>query len=234
MKVNLICFPFAGGSAYSYTSYLKFAPGNIKLSTVEPPGRGRRIDQPLLPDIHAIADDLYEVVKPMLNEPYAFYGHSMGTIVAYLITKRIVREGLPQPLHLFVSGRMGPSAKDNDPHIHHLPSNEFREKLKEFGGSPDEFLNDDNLMSFFEPILRADFRSNEMYEYEDDAQPFDIPVTVMVGKEEKINEEEAMTWQKETTRPIDIHWFDGAHFFILDHAQEVMAVISQKLKAVSV
>lgn len=234
MKINLICFPFAGGSSYSYASYQKFRPNNVRLTTVEPPGRGRRIDQPLLPDLRSIADNLYEVVRPMLNEPYAFYGHSMGTVVAYLITKRIVREGLPQPLHLFVSGRMGPSRKDNDPHIHHLPSAEFRKKLKEIGGSPDEFLDDDNLMSFFEPILRADFRCNELFEYEGDNTPFDIPITVMVGKEEKINQEEAMAWQQETTRPIEIHWFDGAHFFILDHGQEVMRIIGQKLSAVSV
>lgn len=230
MKINLICFPFAGGSAYSYASFQQFVPNNIKLITVEPPGRGKRIDQPLLPDIQSIANDVYDQVKPLLKEPYAFYGHSMGTIVAYLITKRIIKEGLPQPLHLFVSGRMGPSAKDNEPHIHHLPQNEFREKLKEIGGSPDEFLDDDNLMSFFEPILRADFRSNELYEYEGITAPFDIPVTVMIGKEEKINEYEAMAWQQETTKPIEVYWFSGGHFFILDHVQEIMRIIGNKLK----
>lgn len=234
MKINLICFPFAGGSAYSYASFQKFTPNNIKLITVEPPGRGKRIDQPLLPDIKAIANDVFQLVKPMLKEPYAFYGHSMGTIVAYLITKRIVSEGLPQPLHLFVSGRMGPSAKDNEPHIHHLPRDEFRKELKEIGGIPDEFLKDDNLMNFFDPILRSDFRSNELYEYEMITAPFDVPITVMVGKEEKINEEEAMTWQQETTRPIDVHWFSGGHFFILNHTAEIMRLIGQKLDAVSV
>jgi surfactin synthase thioesterase subunit len=158
----------------------------------------------------------------------------MGTIVAYLITKRIISEGLPQPMHLFVSGRMGPSAKDNEPHIHHLPKNEFREKLKEIGGSPDEFIDDDNLMSFFEPILRADFRSNELYGYEEIIAPFDVPITVMIGKEEKITEAEAMAWQKETTKPIDLHWFSGEHFFIMDHVAEIMRIVAQKLKSVSV
>jgi surfactin synthase thioesterase subunit len=231
MKVNLICFPFAGGSAYSYGSYQKFAPNHIKLTTLEPPGRGRRMAEPLLPDIYAIADDLFKIVKPMLQEPYAFYGHSMGTIVAYLITRRIVREGLPQPLHIFVSGRMGPAAKDDEPHIHHLPQEEFRKKLKEIGGSPDELLDDNRLLDFFEPILRSDFRSNELYEYEEPAQPLDIPITLMVGKQEKITAGEALTWQKETTKPLDVHWFEGAHFFILEHGQEIMRIIAGKVKS---
>ena len=234
MKINLICFPFAGGSAYSYAAFQKFTPNNIRLITVEPPGRGKRIDQPLLSNINAIANDVFLQVKPMLKEPYAFYGHSMGTIVAYLITKRIASEGLPQPMHLFVSGRMGPSAKDNEPPIYHLPPDEFRKELKAIGGIPDEFLADDNLMNFFEPILRADFRSNELYEYETITTPFDVPVTVMIGKEEKITEEEAMTWQLETTKPINLHWFSGGHFFILDHAAEIMRIVGQTLTSVSV
>lgn len=234
MKVNLICFPFAGGSAYSYSAYQQFAKQNTKIITLEPPGRGKRIDQAFLPNMQAIADDLYLQVKPLLNEPYAFYGHSMGTLIAYLITKRIVREGLPQPLHIFVSGRMGPSAKETEPHIHNLPQAQFRKKLKEIGGSPDELLADNNLLKFFEPILRSDFKANELYKYEEITAPFDIPITVMAGKEEKISEEEAMAWQKETTRPIDVHWFEGEHFFILDHAAGIMRIINQKLKSVSV
>ena len=49
-----------------------------------------------------------------------------------------------------------------------------------------------------------------------------------------INEEEAMAWQQETTRPIDVRWFSGGHFFILDHTAEIMRLIGQKLGAVSV
>ena len=233
MKIHLICFPFAGGSVYSYARYQGFPQRNIKLTTFELPGRGRRIDQPFLPEIHAMADDLYKQVMPIINEPYAFYGHSMGALIAYLITKRIIREGLPQPLYLFVSGRFGPSAEDPEPPTHDLPPDEFRKKLREIGGSPDELLDDDTLMNFFDPILRSDFRAIEQYVYEE-TTPFDIPIITMAGKDEKITEEQAMAWQKETTRPIELHWFEGKHFFILDHAGEIMRIIGQKLRSVSV
>lgn len=228
MKYNLFCFPFAGGSIYSYSKYNPVAPRNVKLIPLELPGRGKRIAEPLLTDIHSMADNLYKHIKPMLQEPYAFYGHSMGTVLSYLITKRLVSEGLQGPSHLFVSGRSGPSAEDPDPFHHDLPKEAFRAKLKEIGGSPDEFLEDDTLMDFFEPILRADFRAIEEYQYET-TEPFNIPITVMVGKDENITEEQVMAWQKETTHPIDIRWFNGKHFFILEHPAGIMRIIGEKL-----
>ncbi|HYF29990.1 MAG TPA: thioesterase domain-containing protein [Chitinophagaceae bacterium] len=233
MKINLFCFPFAGGSVYSYAKYNGVAPRNIKLIPLELPGRGKRIIEPLLTDIHSMADDLYRIIKPMLNEPYAFYGHSMGTVLSYLITRRLISEGQSGPLYLFMSGRFGPSAKDPDPFNHNLPKNEFRAKLKEIGGSPDEFLADDTLMDFFDPILRADFRAIEEYQYQP-TEPFDIPMVIMVGKEEKVTPETAMAWQVETTKPIDIRWFNGKHFFILDYPSEIMRIIGQKLQTVTI
>lgn len=233
MKFNLFCFPFAGGSVYSYTKYTSVAPRNVHLIPLELPGRGKRIIEPLLTDIHTMADDLYNVIKPRLNEPYAFYGHSMGTVLAYLITKRLISEGMNTPAYLFMSGRFGPSAKDPDPCNHNLPQKEFRAKLKEIGGSPDEFLADDTLMDFFDPILRADFRAIEEYKYEP-SEPLDIPIVVMVGKEEKMTPEQAMAWQQETTKPIDLRWFSGKHFFILDYPAEIMRIIGQKLQTVIV
>jgi surfactin synthase thioesterase subunit len=233
MKINLFLFPFAGGSIYSYTKYKEVAPSNLKLIPLELPGRGRRITQPLLTNADAMVDDLLKQIKPMLNEPYAFYGHSMGTLLAYLVTKRIIREGLNQPLHLFMTGRFGPSAEDPDPPNHSLPKDEFRNKLKEMGGSPDEVLADETLMDFFEPFLRADFQAIEEYEYEP-SEPFDIPILAIVGKDERITHDQVMTWQRETTRPLDVRWFNGPHFFIFNYSSEIMRLISQKLQAVNV
>lgn len=233
MKINLFLFPFAGGSIYSYAKYRDYAPAHIKLIPLELPGRGRRITQPLLTSATAMVDDLFGQVKPLLHEPYAFYGHSMGTLLSYLVTRRILREGLTPPLHLFMTGRFGPSAEDPDPPNHSLPKDEFRKKLKEMGGSPDEVLADESLMDFFEPCLRADFQAIEEYVYEP-AEPFDIPILAIIGKDERITQEQAMTWQLETTRPIDIRWFNGPHFFIFNYAPEIMRLITQKLQAARV
>ena len=229
MKVNLFCFPFAGGSKYSYNNYVKLANKNIKVIPMDYPGRGLRFKEPLLTVLKPIIDDCFETIKDKLQEPYAFYGHSMGTMVSYLLIKRIIKEGLPQPLHLFVSGRGGPSVIYAEQARHLLPRDKFRSQLREMGGSPDEVLNDEDLMSFFEPILRADFEALENYIHDGTNDPFDIPITVMFGTQERVTFEQATTWQKETKHKIDLRQFEGKHFFIFDHSQKIMEIVAQKL-----
>ena len=96
---------------------------------MELPGRGQRISEPLLSDIHKIVDDAFLQIKAHINIPYAIYGHSLGTLLGFLLVKRILNENLQQPLHLFFSGRGGPSVQDKDKHIHALPKKEFIKKL---------------------------------------------------------------------------------------------------------
>jgi surfactin synthase thioesterase subunit len=233
MKINLFCFPFAGGSKYSYAPYIKYAPPNVKVIAINYPGRGGRFQEKLSVDLDAIVDDAYRQIKGNLHNTYAFYGHSMGTVVAYLLTKRIVKDGLRVPIHLFVTGRAAPSIIDRDAPMHRLPKDEFLVKLKELGGSPDEVLNDGELMNFFEPILRADFEALENYHYAD-TEPFDIPITVMTGLEEEITLDDARSWAKETTLSVDVRQFPGKHFFIFDHPKEIMKIIGQKLLVTNV
>src|ERR1700737_62408 len=109
MKVNLLCLPFAGGTRQSLAFLKDNLPGNIVFHSFEYPGHGRRIKEKNLDDIHKVLDDVYLQIRHFLNEPYAIYGHSFGALVAYLLAKRMQASGMPEPLHLFVSGVDAPS-----------------------------------------------------------------------------------------------------------------------------
>ena len=150
--INLYCLPFSGGSKYSYKSFSKYAPPFLNIVAIELPGRGTRSGEALLTSIERTADDVFNQIKDSLDKPYAIYGHSMGGILAYLVARRIIEANLNQPLHLFVTGCVGPSLKYRDLVDHTLPKDEFIQKIKELGGSPDSVLSNDALMEFFEPI----------------------------------------------------------------------------------
>ncbi len=229
-EINLFCLPFAGGNKYSYRLYNEQAPPFLKLIPLELPGRGARIREPLLTQVDAMVDDMFAQMKPHLHKPYAIYGHSMGAMLTYLITRRIVEEKLyNKPLHLFLTGCSGPSARDINQKRHLLPKNEFIAKLKEYGGSPDEILYDEGLMNFFEPILRADFKGIENYVYQEVA-PMDIPMTVIIGTDEPVTTESAEAWKLETSETFELHQFSGKHFFIFEHAGKIMRMITQELQ----
>jgi len=109
-KITLYCLPFAGGHSLSYRDFQANVDENILIKPLELPGRGKRIREPLLTNLEAMADDVFQQVISDLNgQLYAIYGHSMGAILGYLLTKRLVNAGKPAPLHLFVSGRKTPA-----------------------------------------------------------------------------------------------------------------------------
>ncbi len=228
MKFNLFTIPFSGGSAYSYRCLEKYLPGYINVISLELPGRGRRMSEPFLTDVNSMVNDIFNQSKHYLNSNYALFGHSLGALLGYLLIKRIISEKLPEPIHAFFSGRGGPSTKIKDAPIHLLEKTEFIKKLREYKGTPEEILNDKASMDFFEPVLRADFQAIETYVYKE-TQPFDTPITLMIGNNEDITNEEALSWQIETSKKVSVKMFPGSHFFIFEKPNEVCNILSNIL-----
>lgn len=228
-KINLYCMPFAGGNKHSYRPYVKHAPSFLNIVPMEIPGRGVRSDEPLLTDLSLISEDIFDQIKEDLNCPYAIYGHSMGGLLGYLLAKEIVRNYLEPPQHLFVTGCIAPSIADRHLVDHTLPRNDFFDEIKSLGGSPEEVLNDHSLIDFFEPILRADFQAVASFQYVE-SRAFSIPLSIAIGTEEKVTYEEAMAWQKETIHPIEVKLFPGNHFFIYEHASQIVQLMCRKLR----
>lgn len=175
-----------------------------------------------------IVADVWKQIRKDLFRPYAFYGHSMGTLVGFLVTKKIIQEKYPLPKHLFFTGCGGPSFQEMKRNTHLLPRDAFIQKLKKMGGSPTEILENNDLMDFFEPIIRADFEAMENYTYQK-TDAFDIPITCMIGADEDTTYDHALTWQAETTVPLKILTFPGDHFFIFDHTEKIIETINSNL-----
>ncbi|MDM8524238.1 alpha/beta fold hydrolase [Desulfococcaceae bacterium HSG8] len=232
-KPTLFCIPFSGGSFYSYRELEKSLSHAVKVAAVDMPGHGRRMGDPLLTDAYEIAEDLLTNIKAELGEPYAIYGHSLGAKVTYLLAKKIVEKGYPRPRHLFVSGSGGPPTRIKEKDLYLLPKQEFFDKMREYGGTPEEVLAEGDLMDFMEPILRADFQAVGTYEYKNGLR-LDIPITVMIGSDDNVTRSEALTWQEVTTREIAVRQFPGGHFFIFDHLTEISSIICQELEKAGV
>lgn len=229
-KFDVFFLPYAGGNKYSYREYEEKAPPFLHLIPLEYPGRGERVNEPLLTTFDAIVNDLYHQIKSRItHEPYAIYGHSMGALGAYLLTRKLITNKHTPPLHIFVTGTIGPSALTRrEKKRHLLGKDEFIEEIKSLKGISDEILENEELMNYFEPILRADFTAVETYLHQE-ADPMDVPITVITGMEEDMEPEEIKLWQNETKHPVDFRRFPGSHFFIFNYIREVLEIISRKL-----
>ena len=228
-KINLFCLPFAGGSCYSYRGLEKCTADFINLIPIELPGHGQRMREPLLLDAFEMAEHVYLQIRDLLDRPCAFYGHSLGALLSYLLVRKIAAENLPDPVHLFVSGRQAPSVEEERKDAHLLPRRAFYQKVAEYGGTPEKVLQEDALMEFMEPILRADFQAVATYKHQNYFR-LCTPITVMIGREEKVTYEDAMKWQEMTCRKISVRQFPGGHFFIFDYFPEIGGIISKVLE----
>ncbi|NSL86200.1 thioesterase [Chitinophaga sp. Mgbs1] len=229
--VNLFLLHHAGGNKYAYQQLKSMFPPEIKVTLLELPGRGARMHEPLVSDIHLLVEDIYRMISPALDAPYFFMGHSMGSVLAYLLTRKSLRENRTPPAHLFLSGRRGPAyEEDNTSQSSSLPKDAFIAVLRKLGGIPQQILEDEQAMNFFLPVIRSDFRVLENYCYEPEP-PLRIPVTVLLGKDDHSAHKAGIPWQDITTYPADVRYFEGGHFFLFENPAAVAGVVAEQVMA---
>lgn len=211
MKVILL--PFAGGNKYSYNNFYK----RDDAITLEYPGRGTRIAEPLVTNIYDLVDDVFlqfqRVLKP--SEDYIVYGHSLGALIGYLLCQKIEASGLKKPVKLILSGRMAPVHRVSNK-LSVMPDNEFWENVWKLGGTPSKIKKYSELLEMFTPILKADFKCVEDFNYEE-GQKLTIPIDVSFGTTEKIISDEVEGWRDETTAKVTIRELEGDHFFMYNY-----------------
>ncbi len=213
-KITIIAFTFAGGSKYSYQKLSQKLPQFV---VIEYPGRGLRIGEDLIDDIDLLVENLMPKVlhEISLSNEYVIYGHSLGGLVGYLICHKLQELGIKKPLKLIVSGRKAPSIGRKEK-IAHLSNNLFWEEVVKIGGVPIALQNNSDLIEFYAPILKADFKTIENYNYIENMR-LDFPIDVFYGTEEEITDEEKLLWEKESTKDTIINMLEGDHFFIYNH-----------------
>jgi surfactin synthase thioesterase subunit len=227
MKITLFCLHFAGGNRFSLRDLKSHIHPNIDFVTLETPGRGARISEPLLYDLKAMAHDLYLQIKKQITGPYLLYGHSMGSMLGFLVLRLLQENRQPMPEHFFATGCLAPSRNDERKMRHLLPDEELKKELFELGGFPTEILAHQELLSFFIPIIKADFQAVETYRYTP-APPHQVPITALKGSEETITEEQLQDWQIETQAKLTTYTLPGNHFFIFDHLPFICQLINRK------
>jgi len=224
--INLFCLPYAGGSATSYRIFSKTTFNHTRFHAVELPGRGVRIKEKCLTNIDLLAEDIISSLEKRLHEPYSFYGHSMGALLAYVATRKIVAKKLDTPVCLFLSACEGPLLY-NAQELLQLSDVELVSRLRSYGGTPSLVLEHQELMDFFLPIIRADFSVLGSFTY-CSSDPLNLPIELFIGNEDEVTLTEAEVWERETNANFTIRVFKGGHFFIFDHYQKIASIIDRK------
>ncbi|MFJ3586834.1 thioesterase II family protein [Streptomyces sp. NPDC090127] len=225
---RLFCFPHAGGAASAFIALARTLAPAVDVLAAQYPGRqDRRTEEPFT-DIGRLADALADEVRRTGPSPYAFFGHSMGAVLAYETARRLGDR--PGPVHLFLSGRGAPGPT---PLVHdQLRSDaEVLAAVRRLGGTTAGIFDDPEILAMVLPTLRADYRALASYTWR--AGPaLSVPFTVMVGDSDPVvTVPEASAWSRFTTAGTDLKVFGGGHFYLDGHVAAVAETVSRTLDA---
>jgi medium-chain acyl-[acyl-carrier-protein] hydrolase len=213
-SLRLFCFPYAGGNSYIFRPWLDRVPKTIEICPIELPGRGFQLKSTPYRQIKPLVKAIATAIRPYLDKPFAFFGHSMGGLVSFELALFVRRQYNLEPVHLFISGRHAPQTKDSKPPIHDLPQAEFIEELRQLNGTPEEVFSNNELMELLVPILRADFAVLENYHYTSEA-PLNCPISVFGGLQDpEVRLEQLEAWREQTMSSFSLKMLTGDHFFI--------------------
>jgi medium-chain acyl-[acyl-carrier-protein] hydrolase len=212
--VRLLCLPYAGGAASAYRAWSDALGPDVEVCALQPPGREMRLRERPFDRVEPLVAAAADALEGALDRPWAVFGHSMGALIGFELIRELRRRGAPLPLAFAASGRNAPHLPPRDRLMYGLPDDEFIAKLRRFEGTPDEVLQNRELMELLLPLLRADFAVNEVYTPREEA-PLDLPLLVMGGTEdEEVSREGLAAWEGYTTGPFSVRLFPGGHFFL--------------------
>lgn len=229
-RLRLVCFAYAGGGSSAFRGWSRELPETVELLGIELPGRGRRLREEPYRDMRALGKDCAEALEPVLDRPYALFGHSMGGLAILEVARELERRGMRRPESLFVAGVAPPHGSRRRRDSHTLPDRQLIDRLRDFDGTPPEVFANPELLRIFLPVLRADLEACETYE-DDASPPLEAPVIVFGGVGDRVVEPEELDGWLELSRVQgEVELLPGGHFFINTHRRIFLWRLSRRLR----
>ncbi|MET9482763.1 alpha/beta fold hydrolase [Streptomyces sp. NPDC006638] len=227
--VRLFCCAHAGGGPAGFRSWQREFGQDVDIRPVLLPGRESRSREQPLRRMADIVGPLCDGLLPLLDRPYALFGHSLGAALAYEVARELAARGWGEPRHLFVSARRAPHLPSRRARLHDLPHDRFTAAVARMGGTPPEVLSHPELLNAFTPCLRADFEVNETYT----PLPGGLlgcDVSAVVGRlDPEVGADEMAAWRDTTRGGFGLRVVDGDHFYLKETPGDLFALFRDGL-----
>jgi surfactin synthase thioesterase subunit len=231
-RARLFLLPYAGGGANVYRAWPQLLPAGLEVLAVQLPGRERRFGEPPVTDMNALLDALVPAMAPLLDLPFALFGHSMGAAIAHGLALRLAAEGLPVPHLEAVSGHDSPLRPRRCSSLHELPEAEFLAELRRLGGTPPEVLENRELLELMLPMLRADAELVGSYRPAPGAATqLPCPIVVYGGAADTETTPEGLAAWADCSESgaARVTIFPGGHFFLVEARDALLADLASEL-----
>jgi medium-chain acyl-[acyl-carrier-protein] hydrolase len=225
---RLFCFPHAGGAPVTFFPWATQCSEEIEIVCLQYPGRAHRLREQSPTSVRQLVDGILWEIGDLSEKPFAFYGHSLGGVVAFELTRALRHLGRPGPRHLYIGAARPPQMVSSRPPIHMLPDGDFVAAVN-YGGIPAAIAADSGAMEMFLPGLRGDFIAYETYQFRP-SDPLAIPITIFGGAQDTAVLPECLEgWGQHTEAAFDIKLLPGGHFFPPASTQALIRVLESQI-----
>lgn len=215
-----------------YRGWEREFPVDWEVCFIDAPGRGRLLGRPLINRYDRLVDFFLDELKLPMDRPFAFFGHSMGALIAYELTRRLVKEERPLPVWIGVSSC---AAREDTVRPSHgrdkWSDDELRGWLRSVGGTPNRVLDTAFLWRIFGPVLRNDFALVDTWSLNPEATMLPVPLSAFGGTDDKlVGLVKLAAWSKQTRRFSGPHMYIGDHFYLQQHSRAIARCIVQVIR----
>ncbi len=183
-------------------------------------------------DVHVLADGVFEALRPHLGGTMAFFGHSLGSLVAFEVCRRMERIGAG-PVGLVVSSMWAPSW----PHEERAERRDSEDieaivaELKHLNGTNSDALENEDFLRMILPSIRADYLATASYRCAPEVE-VSCPVTAFVGDRDPYMTIDAVqAWHRHTSGGFELQVFGGDHFYLSTLQTAAVRRLSEVLEA---
>lgn len=226
---RLLCFHYAGASAALFRHWPQLLSASTEPLAVQLPGRADRFGEPPFERMTPLVDELIGALTPVLGQPYACYGVSMGARVAWALAHALRERALPGPRVIYVAASAAPRLDDGNWPWENR-SDGLEGYVREMGGTPEVVLNEPDLLAGLLPTLAADLTVLSTHGFHP-GTPLDVPIHAFAGIDDNEAGPARMDgWRAETTARFGIDALPCGHFFDADGERRVAATIGHDLQ----
>ncbi len=199
---------------------------------MELPGRWTRLREPAFTEMTPLVEALFSGLGELFDRPFAFFGYSIGALVAFELARLTRRRRQVLPVHLFAASRRAPQIPDPLalPRVQTLSDAQLVDGLvRLYDGIPAAVRENAELLAITLPILRADLRVLESYGCADEP-PLACSLTALGGDSDpSTSRTDLEAWRQQTSGHFSLRLFPGGHFFMQSTPKPVLELVAHEL-----
>ena len=224
-RVRLVCFSHAGATEAAFACWPDMLAGDIEVGAVRKPPLAdyRRLTE-------VLADAVLAYVSQPPRIPFALFGHSLGSLLAFGVARLLRKRQAEQPCCLLCASATAPQVPVTfwpGPLPQGWTITELVAYLRHTGGTAETMLSNSTYLRRLLPRMQVDLAVRASYTYTEEP-PLSYPLAIFGGLRDAGSlTADLAAWAEQTNAHFSLYRFPGGHMFL--HERETRRPFLQTL-----